>query len=73
MLERPVRCETLADDVLRARMAARGTPGYVTDLVLGLYVASRAGEFAAVDPTLEQRLGRRPTAMRDVIAEEIRT
>ena len=71
LLDRPVRRQTLPDEELRARMAARGAPGRVTDTVLGLYVASRAGEFAAVDPTLERLLGRRPISMRDVIAEKV--
>ena len=42
-------------------------PG-VVHIALGLYRASRAGEFSAVDPTLERLLGRRPTTMRDFLA-----
>lgn len=70
LLERPVRRETLGDDTLRARMAARGAPEAVADLTLGLYLASRNGEFAAVDPTLEQLIGRPPITMRAVVAEK---
>ena len=39
-------------------------------VMLGLYRASRAGEFATVDPTLERLLGRRPLGMRDLMAEK---
>ena len=33
-------------------------------MLVGLFEASRANEFAAVDPTLERLLGRPPTPMR---------
>ncbi len=68
VLGRPVRREILSDDALRARMAARGAPARAADLTLLFYRASRAGEFAAVDPTLGQLLGRAPTTMRDALA-----
>lgn len=59
----------IADDELRARMAARGVPDTAVRIALGLYAASRAGEFATVDPTLEQLLGRRPIAVRQLIEQ----
>lgn len=71
LLDRPVRRETITDEDLRSTMAAGGAPDQAADMVLGLYVASRKGEFTAVDPTLERLLGRRPTGMRDLIAEKI--
>jgi hypothetical protein len=42
-----------------------------TDMLLGLFAASRQGEFAAVDPTLERLLGRSPRSMRDVLAARL--
>lgn len=71
LLDRPVRRETITDEDLRSTMAARGAPDRAADMLLGFYVASRKGEFAAVDPTLERLLGRRPTGMSDLIAEKI--
>lgn len=70
VLGHPVRRHTLADEDLRAKMGARGAPDRASSMVLGLYIASRRGEFAAVDPTLEQLLGRRPISMRDLIAHK---
>ncbi len=67
----PIRRQTLPDEDLRAKMAARGLPDRVVDITLGLYRASRQGEFAAVDPTLERLLGRCPRRMRDLIAEKV--
>ncbi len=63
----PIRRQILSDDDLRAKMAARGLPAPVADISLGLYRASRQGEFAAVDPTLARLLGRPPILMRDIL------
>ena len=68
----PVRRQTLPDEELRARMAARGAPARAADVVLGLYAASRNGEFASVDPALEELLGRRLASVRDLLAEKVR-
>jgi uncharacterized protein YbjT (DUF2867 family) len=59
---------TVSDDEYRAGMVARGVPEPQADLLLGVFAASRRGEFAAVDPTLERLLGRAPTSVRDVLA-----
>lgn len=71
LLGRPVRREVLTDEELRGRMAVRQAPARMTEIVLGLYVAARGGEFAAVDPTLEGLIGRRPIRMRDLMAEKL--
>jgi NAD(P)H dehydrogenase (quinone) len=71
LLDRPVRRQVLSDEDLRAKMATRGAPDSVADMVLGLYRASRNGEFAVVDPTLERLLARRPITMHDLIAEKV--
>ncbi len=68
---RAVRRKTLSDDVFRAKMTERGVPPRSLNFALGLYLASRRGEFASVDPTLEQLLRRPPTKMQDLIAETI--
>lgn len=68
LLGRPVRRHVLEDDELRAKLSTRGAPAHVTDIVLGLYRASRQGEFAAVDPTLRELLGRAPLRVRDLLA-----
>ncbi len=72
LLDKPVRRQTLADEDLRARMAARGAPERATSMVLGLYEASRRGEFATVDPTLERLLGRRPVGVRELMQLKVR-
>jgi NAD(P)H dehydrogenase (quinone) len=65
---KPVRHETLSDDAMRSAMIARGTPAPAVPTLLGLFAASRDGEFATVDPALANLLGRRPVSMRDLLA-----
>jgi NAD(P)H dehydrogenase (quinone) len=40
-------------------------------MVLGLYIATRNGEFATVDPTLERLLGRSTISMRELLAQKL--
>ena len=64
-----VRRELLPDAAMAERMAARGAPASAATIALGLYLASRNGEFATVDPALGRLLGRGPTDMRMVLGE----
>ena len=70
-LGKPIECKTISDDEMRAKILSRGAPARAADIVLGLYVAARNGEFAAVDPTLEKLLGRRPITMHELIAKKL--
>lgn len=51
VLGKPVSRRLLSDEEFRAKMIARGAPKGAAKMGLGLYVASRNGEFARVDPT----------------------
>ena len=73
LLGSPVRRQILTDEELRAKMAARDLPDRAVIMTLGLYIASRNGEFAPVDPTLERLLGRPPVSMRQVMMDRIET
>ena len=66
---REVKRVVLADDEWVAERVAQGVPEPLARMLLGSYQASRRGDFAAVDPTLETLLGRRPRTMRDVLAD----
>lgn len=63
-----LRHTTITDDEHRRKVAARGLPPQVAEISLGFFVASRRGEFAAVDPTLEALVGRPPVRMKDFLA-----
>ncbi len=68
---RSIRRVTVSDEQHRAGMLARGLPETAVEIGMGLFRASRAQEFAAVDPTLERLLGRLPMSMRDLIAARL--
>ena len=67
---RPVVRKVISDEEQDARMSRRGVPAGAVAMTLGLYRAARAGEFAAIDPTLARLLGRAPMSVRDVLSEE---
>ena len=71
LLGRPIRREVLSEEGLRAKMAARGVPDGAMTIALGLYRASRAGEFATVDPALERLLARPPIRLRELLARKV--
>ncbi|MGY2734661.1 SDR family oxidoreductase [Sphingomonas sp. UYP23] len=68
---RTVHRVVIPDSEIAERMASRGAPPSATAIALGLYHASRQGEFATVDPALELLLGRKPKGMSRVLAEGI--
>lgn len=57
------RREVVADDAYVAGLVGHGTPEPVARLLLGMFEASRAGEFDVVDPHLAQLLGRAATSV----------
>ncbi len=61
----------ISDDEMRAKVAARGAPASAADMVVGLYIAARNGEFAEVNPTLEDLIGRKPITMKDMMTQQI--
>lgn len=65
---RPVKRVRVSDEDYVAALLARGLPAGAAKLFLSSFVASRAGEFDCVDPTLQKLLGRQPTPLRDVLA-----
>ncbi|WP_129842930.1 NAD(P)H-binding protein [Streptomyces sp. RFCAC02] len=64
---RAVTRTTVPDDEYRDRLVADGVPALVADRLLGIFAASRAGEFAAVDPTLATLIGREPLTLEAVL------
>lgn len=51
----------------RAGLVGHGVPEAAADMLVGLFLASRQGEFAHVDPTLARVIGRPPTTVREVL------
>jgi hypothetical protein len=67
LIGRKITRVRVADKEYRAGLISHGISESRADMLLGLFAASREGEFAAVDPTLERLLGRPPMSMRDVL------
>lgn len=59
------------DDQFRKQLLSNGVPAEAADQLLGIFAAARAGEFAAVDPTLATLLGREPLALSTVLREQL--
>lgn len=55
------------DDDFTQSLVGNGMPEGVARMMLGLYLASRRGEFAVADPALEQMLGRPAQSIRTVL------
>ena len=64
---RPIIRTVISDDDMETRLAARGVPAGGIRMVMGIYRASRAREFASTDPLLERLIGRPAIPVRDVI------
>ena len=65
---REIKRVTVADDEWIESKVAQGVPAPMAQMLLGMFVAARRGDFAVTDPTLENLLGRRPQTMRDTLA-----
>ncbi|MDQ1024575.1 NAD(P)H dehydrogenase (quinone) [Streptomyces umbrinus] len=68
---RTVKRSTAPDDRFRQQLVGRGVPVEAADQLLGIFAASRAGEFAAVDPTLAALLGREPVTLSTVLRDQL--
>jgi len=64
---RTIRRTVIDDDDFIQNLVGNGMPEGVASMMLGLYLASRRGEFAATDPALEQLLGRPVQSIRTVL------
>jgi uncharacterized protein YbjT (DUF2867 family) len=68
---RPIRRVVVADAEYRAGLVAHGVPEPAADMLVGLFAASRLGQFARADPTLARLIGQPPTPLRDVLKEAL--
>ena len=68
---RPIRRVVVSDADYRAELVGHGAPEAAADMLVGMFAASRRGDFAAVDPTLPRLLGRPATPLREVLAAAV--
>lgn len=68
---RTIRRERISDAEMEARLTRQGLPAPAVRISLGMFRASRAGEFATIDPTLPTLIGRPTTSLSQVLADEL--
>ncbi|HWO62984.1 MAG TPA: NAD(P)H-binding protein [Umezawaea sp.] len=68
---KPIRRVVVPEDDYRAGLLAHGVPEHAADLLVGLFAASRQGEFARVGPALPELLGRPALPLREVLRAAI--
>jgi hypothetical protein len=68
---RPITRTLVTDQEYRKELISHGLPERSADMLVGLFKASRRGEFATVDPTLERLLGRKPVSMREYLTARV--
>ena len=64
---------TVSDDDYRAGLVQHGVPEQAADMLIGIFAASRAREFAAVDDTLPTLVGHAPISLETFLRDEIAT
>jgi uncharacterized protein YbjT (DUF2867 family) len=68
---RTIRRTVVSDEAYRAGLVAHGVPEPAADLLVGVFAASRQGEFAEVDPALARLIGRPPVSFREYLATAV--
>ncbi|BCK73647.1 hypothetical protein Srufu_076000 [Streptomyces libani subsp. rufus] len=64
---RPFTRTVVPGDAFHEQVLAHDAPAPIADLMLSIFAAARNGEFAAVDPTLAELIGREPAAFRTLL------
>ncbi|MEW9702137.1 SDR family oxidoreductase [Paenibacillus sp. SI8] len=71
VLGRTIRRIVVSDEEFRDRMMSQGVPEASVNMRMGMFLASRRGDFAQVDPALANLIGRPPISFREVLKESI--
>lgn len=69
VLGRTIRRIVVSDEEFRDRMLSQGVPEASVNMRMGVFLASRQGDFAQVDPALAHLIGRPPVSIREVLKE----
>lgn len=68
---RTITRAVIDDDAFVAQLVGHGTPQVVAEQLLGIFRASRAGEFDHTDPTLGELIGREPQTVEVALREAL--
>ncbi|MGW4080050.1 NmrA family NAD(P)-binding protein [Streptomyces asiaticus] len=70
---RQIRRVVVSDDEYRAQLVTHGVPEPSAEMLVGLFAASREGDFTPVDPTLADVLGRPVVRVEDYLKSAVTT
>lgn len=68
---RPIRRKAVSDETYREHLIAQGLPEARLEITLGLFRASRNGDFAQTSNALADLIGRPPMKLRDYLKESL--
>ncbi|MBE1445820.1 uncharacterized protein YbjT (DUF2867 family) [Paenibacillus sp. OAS669] len=71
VLGRTIRRIVVSDEEFRDRMMSRGVRETSINMRMGMFLASRQGDFAQADPALANLIGRPPKSFREALKESI--
>ncbi|WP_067900380.1 SDR family oxidoreductase [Nocardia vaccinii] len=71
LLGRSVERIIVPDNEFRDQLIDFGVPADISDMLLGMFIAARAREFATVDPTLENLIGHDPLDIDAMLREQL--
>jgi NAD(P)H dehydrogenase (quinone) len=71
ILGRTIRRIVVSDEEFRDRMISQGVPEESVNMRMGMFLASRRGDFAQVDPALTKLIGRPPRSLKEVLTSAI--
>jgi len=71
LAQRPIRRIVVPDAQYQDGLIANGVPEQRAELLLGIFRASRQGDFNRVDPTLARLINRPPISLREVLKAAI--
>ncbi|RUS46065.1 SDR family oxidoreductase [Cohnella sp. AR92] len=71
ILGRTIRRIVVSDEEFRDRMLSQGVPEASVNMRMGMFLASRRGDFVQIDPALAHLIGRPPVSIREVLKESI--
>jgi uncharacterized protein YbjT (DUF2867 family) len=63
ILGKEIRYEEISDEEYKAGLVGYGVPENLADMLAGMFVASRDGEFGTNDGTLEKIIGRKSASV----------
>jgi uncharacterized protein YbjT (DUF2867 family) len=67
ILGKEIRYEEISDEEYKAGLVGYGVPENLADMLAGMFVASRDGEFGTNDGTLEKIIGRKSASVEEYL------